>query len=224
MGRVNVLIDLAELTQAMGSLDEDKINKILGEFIASKPDLQDTHKVVEACQQGMAIVGDNYERGEYFLADLIFAGELLSNCVNALKPLLGGDYRGMCGKMVLGTVKGDIHDIGKNIFKNMAEAAGCDVIDLCIDQSPEVFVTAVRENKPQIVGMSGVLTLSIDSMKKTVDSLKAAGLRDGVKVAIGGNAVSEEACRYVGADAWSRNAAESIKICGELASGVTAAN
>jgi methanogenic corrinoid protein MtbC1 len=114
----------------------------------------------------------------------------------------------------LGTVEGDIHDIGKNIFKGMAEAAGFKVVDIGIDQKPGAFVAAVKENKAKIVGLSGVLTLSIDSMKKTIESLTEAGLRAGVKVTIGGNAVNEDACKYVGADAWSRNAAEAVKVCG----------
>jgi methanogenic corrinoid protein MtbC1 len=96
----------------------------------------------------------------------------------------------------------------------MAEAAGFKVVDIGIDQSPEAFVKAARENKPKIVGLSGVLTLSIDSMKRTIQALKDSGLRDSLKVTIGGNAVSPEACAFVGADAWSTNAAEAVKTCG----------
>lgn len=114
--------------------------------------------------------------------------------------------------MVLATVEGDLHDIGKNIFKSMAEAAGFEVYDLGIDTPASLFVEKVKEVKPQIVGMSGVLTLAIDSMKKTVDALTEAGLRDQVKVIIGGNPVTEDACRMVGADAYTNNAAEGVKI------------
>jgi methanogenic corrinoid protein MtbC1 len=212
------MIDVSELKQAVGDLDEDHVKKILDGFIASKPNNADTQKVVEACQQGMSIVGDNYEKGEYFVGDLIFAGELLSECIDALKPLLGSVTSGTRGSVVVGTVEGDIHDIGKNIFKSMVEAAGFSVVDLGIDQSPDAFVSAVKENGSKIVGLSGVLTLSIDSMKKTVEALKAAGLRDAVKIAIGGNAVSSEACEYIGADVWSKNAAEAVKLCGEWVS------
>ena len=208
------MIDTAKLKQTVGELDEGTVNKMLDEFLASKPSGDDAKKVVEACQQGMEVVGNNFEKGEYFVGDLIFAGELLTACIDKLKPLLGSGGGGERGVIVLGTVEGDIHDIGKNIFKGMAEAAGFKVVDIGIDQKAEVFVQAVKENKPKIVGFSGVLTLSIDSMKKTIEAFKGAGLRDGVKVIIGGNAVNPEACAYVGADAWTRNAAEAIKTCG----------
>ena len=126
---------------------------------------------------------------------------------------MGEGATGSRGVIVLGTVEGDIHDIGKNIFKGMSEAAGFTVVDVGIDKPPAVFVDAVKANKPKIIGFSGVLTLSIDSMKRTIEALKAAGLRDGVKIIIGGNAVNAEACTFVGADSWTRNAAEAVKTC-----------
>jgi methanogenic corrinoid protein MtbC1 len=208
------MIDTAKLTQIVGELDEDQVNVLLDQFIASKPGAEDARKVVDACQQGMEIVGSNFEKGDYFVGDLIFAGELLSASIEKLKPFLGSGGAGTKGAIVLGTVEGDIHDIGKNIFKGMAEAAGFTVVDIGIDQPPAAFVKAVKENKPKVVGFSGVLTLSIDSMKRTIEALKEAGLRDGLKITIGGNAVNEEACAYTGADAWSKNAAEAVKICG----------
>jgi len=208
------MIDLAKLKQTVGELDEEKVGKMLDEFLATKPSGEDARKVVDTCQQGMEIVGSNFEKGEYFVGDLIFAGELLTSCIEKLKPLLGSGGTETKGTIVLGTVEGDIHDIGKNIFKGMAEAAGFKVVDLGIDQKPEVFLKAVKENKPKVVGFSGVLTLSIDSMKRTIQAFKDAGVRDGLKVIIGGNAVNEEACKFIGADAWSRNAAEAVKTCG----------
>jgi methanogenic corrinoid protein MtbC1 len=207
------MIDLAKLKQTVGGLDEDSVNNMLNEFLAANPSGDEAKKVVEACQQGMEIVGSNFEKGEYFVGDLIFAGELLTSCINKLKPLLGSGTGGERGVIVLGTVEGDIHDIGKNIFKGMAEAAGFKVVDIGIDQKPEAFVKAIKDNKPKIVGFSGVLTLAIDSMKKTIEAFRAAGL-SGFKVIIGGNAVNPEACSYVGADAWSKNAAEAVKTCG----------
>jgi methylmalonyl-CoA mutase cobalamin-binding domain/chain len=208
------MIDAAELKQIVGELDEDSVNKTLDQFLSSNPSGDDARKMVEACQQGMEIVGNKFESGEYFVGDLIFAGELLTSCIEKLKPLLGAGGSETRGTIVLGTVEGDIHDIGKNIFKGMAEAAGFKVVDVGIDQSPDAFVNAVKENKPNVVGFSGVLTLSIDSMKRTVEALKGAGLRDDVKIIIGGNAVNQEACTHTGADAWSKNAAEAVKTCG----------
>ncbi|MCR4431047.1 MAG: cobalamin-dependent protein [Tepidanaerobacteraceae bacterium] len=207
------MIDLKELTQAVGELDEEKVTEMLTEFVSSKPTEEEAQKVVNACQQGMGIVGDLFEKGEYFVGDLIFAGELLTEAINILKPVIGGQSASKVGTIVLGTVHGDLHDIGKNIFRSMAEAAGFVVHDLGIDQPVENFVEKVREVKPEIVGMSGVLTLAIESMKDTIEGLKKAGLRDGVKIIIGGNPVTKEACEYVGADAFTTNAAEGVKIC-----------
>ena len=208
------MIDLAQLKQTVGELDEDSINKLLDGFVATKPSNEDAQKAVDACQQGMEIVGSNFEKGEYFVGDLIFAGELLTSCIDKLKPFLGSGGSASRGTIVLGTVQGDIHDIGKNIFRGMAEAAGFKVVDIGIDKAPDAFVEAVKANKPKVVGFSGVLTLAIDAMKNTIQAFNDAGIRSDVKIIIGGNAVNEEACKYVGADAWSKNAAEAVKVCG----------
>ncbi|KPU44335.1 methionine synthase [Oxobacter pfennigii] len=207
------MVDLKVLTAAVGELDEEKVLEMLNDFVATKPTEEEAQKVVAACQSGMAIVGDLYEKGEYFVGDLIFAGELLTNAINTLKPVLGNSGSAGVGTIVLGTVAGDLHDIGKNIFKSMSEAAGFNVIDLGIDQPASAFVEKVKEVKPVVVGMSGVLTLALEAMKDTVDALKEAGLRDSVKVIIGGNPVTKEACDQIGADAFTTNAAEGVKIC-----------
>ncbi|TGE37284.1 cobalamin-binding protein [Desulfosporosinus fructosivorans] len=206
-------MNLSLLTQAVGDIDESTILTIINDFVASNPNGEDAQKVVLACQQGMAIVGDLFEKNEYYVGDLIFAGELLSQTIELLKPVLSGVATQKVGSIVIGTVEGDLHDIGKNIFGSMAEAAGFDVYDLGIDVSPNAFVEKVKEVKPQILGMSGVLTLAIDSMKNTVNALNDAGFRDSVKIIIGGNPVSREACEQIGADAFTTNAAEGLKTC-----------
>ncbi|RJE47839.1 MULTISPECIES: cobalamin-dependent protein [unclassified Dehalobacter] len=207
------MIDLKVLTDAVGDLDEDKLMGMLNDFVASKPTEEEAQSVVAACQQGMAKVGELFESGEYFVGDLIFAGELLTQSIDILKPVIGSDNSAKVGKIVMGTVEGDLHDIGKNIFRSMSEAAGFEVFDLGIDQSPSAFIEKVKEVQPDIVGMSGVLTLALEAMKKTVDELKAAGVRDSLKIIIGGNPVTEEASRQIGADAFTTNAAEGVKIC-----------
>ncbi|KPU44339.1 methionine synthase [Oxobacter pfennigii] len=207
------MVDLKVLTASVGELDEDKVLEILNGFVASNLSEEEAQKVVAACQSGMSVVGDLYEKGEYFVGDLIFAGELLTSAINVLKPVLGSDSSTSIGSIVLGTVAGDLHDIGKNIFKSMAEAAGFAVYDLGIDQPASAFVEKIKEVKPIVVGMSGVLTLALEAMKETVDALKEAGLRDSVKVIIGGNPVTKEACEQIGADAFTTNAAEGVKIC-----------
>lgn len=207
------MLDLNALTQAVGDLDEPAVVEMLEAFVATNPGSEEAYSIVGACQQGMAIVGDLFEKNEYFVGDLIFAGELLTKSIDILKPVLGGEDSQKIGSIVVGTVEGDLHDIGKNIFASMIEAAGFEVYDLGIDVPPSAFVEKVKEVKPQIVGMSGVLTLAIDSMKATVDALKEAGVRDNIKIIIGGNPVTEDACKQIGADAFTTNAAEGVKQC-----------
>ncbi|TGE35117.1 cobalamin-binding protein [Desulfosporosinus fructosivorans] len=207
------MINLDNLTTAVGELDENKVLSMLGDFVKTNPSQEDAQKVVAACQGGMAIVGDLFEKKVYFVGDLIFAGDLLNNAIEELKPILGSASRKEVGSIVLGTVEGDLHDIGKNIFRSMAEAAGFKVVDLGIDVPGRVFVDKVKEIKPAIVGMSGVLSLALESMKAIVNALQEAGLRDGIKIIIGGNPVTKEACDQIGADAFTTNAAEGVKIC-----------
>ncbi|AOY74770.1 cobalamin B12-binding domain-containing protein [Clostridium formicaceticum] len=209
----DLAMDLSVLTQAVGDLDEDQVLEMLNEFVETNPSEEDAQKVVNACQRGMAIVGDLFDKGEYFVGDLIFAGELLTSAIETLKPVIGSGSTEKVGKIVLGTVEGDLHDIGKNIFRSMSEAAGFEVYDIGIDQSADAFLEKIKEVKPQIVGMSGVLTLAIDSMKNIIDEMKSQGVRDDVKIIIGGNPVTKEACEHVGADAFTTNAAEGVKIC-----------
>jgi len=207
------MLDLLTLTQAVGELDEEKSLSMLSDFVAGDPTEASAYEALEACQNGMVIVGDLFEKGEYFIGDLIFSGELLTRSVELLKPVIGTTGGREVGKIVLGTVHDDLHDIGKNIFKSMAEAAGFKVYDLGTDVAVEVFVNKVREIQPEIVGLSGVLTLAINSMKDTVDGLVEAGLRDSVMITIGGACASYDAMVVTGADAWSTNAAESVDVC-----------
>jgi methylmalonyl-CoA mutase cobalamin-binding domain/chain len=202
-----------KVAQLIGDLEEEELLEVIEEFVSSSPSEEDSKKILAACQKGMALVGDRFESGEYFVGDLIFAGELLTESIDLLKPVLGNAQTKKIGKIVLATVRGDLHDIGKNIFKTMAEAAGFEVIDLGIDQPEEMFVQKVREENPDIVGMSGILTLSLKSMKDTVEALKSAGLRDSVKIIIGGNPVTKESCEDIGADAFTTNAAAGVKMC-----------
>ena len=209
------MLDFKVLTEAIGELEEETVLDSLNEFVAINPSQEEAQKAVAACQAGMAIVGDMFDTGEYFVGDLIFAGELLTNAMDILKPVLGSSSEKKLGSIVLATVEGDLHDIGKNIFKSMSESAGFEVYDLGIDQSTEDFVEKIKEVNPDFVGMSGVLTLALESMKNTVDGFKEAGLRDSVKVIIGGNPVTKEACEHIGADAFTTNAAEGVKILQE---------
>ncbi|WKY46162.1 cobalamin-dependent protein [Eubacteriaceae bacterium ES2] len=205
------MLDLKVLTEVLGDLEEDQVLDMLKEFAATNPSEAEALEAVGACQAGMGTVGERFENGDYFVGDLIFAGELLTEAINVLKPALGAGASTVIGTILLGTVHGDLHDIGKNIFKSMSEAAGFNVVDIGIDVEIEDFVSKAKEIKPQIIGMSGVLTLALDSMKDTTEALKAAGIES--KIIIGGNPVTKEACENIGADAFTTNAAEGVKIC-----------
>lgn len=198
----------------MGDLDEDTMTEMLNEVMADGG--SQAQSAMDACQKGMDIVGQRFESGEYFVGDLIYAGELMTTAVGMLKDALvtGDGSSGSKTKMLLCTVKDDLHDIGKNIVRSMLEAAGFEVIDLGIDVPAEKVVETVRAENLKIVALSGVLTLAIDSMKKTVDALKAAGLSD-VKVIIGGAPVSEEAMKITGADEWAHSPQKTVSVCQE---------
>lgn len=206
------MADYKKLAELLGELDEEGVLDFVNGMVSSNASSEEGLQAVAACQEGMNIVGDLFEKGEYFVGDLIFAGEILTGTIQALKPILAGQSQTTIGKAVIGTVHGDLHDIGKNIFRNMVEIAGFEVFDLGIDQSPEAFVAKIKEVNPEVVGLSGVLTLALDSMKDTVEAIKAAGLRDSVKIIIGGNPVTKESCEQIGADAFTTNAAEGVRI------------
>lgn len=208
------MLDTEKLREAMGALEEEEVTEILEKVMADGGD--DAAAAMEACQEGMNIVGDLFETGEYFVGDLIYAGELMTQAVGILKPALvgaDGGGAGSVGKMILCTVEGDLHDIGKNIVKAMLEAAGFEVLDLGIDVKPEEIIRCAQEENIRIIALSGVLTLALDSMKKTVENLQEAGLRQDVKVIIGGAPVTEESQSYTGADAWSANPQQTVRIC-----------
>lgn len=211
------MIDYKELAESFGRLDENRIKMLLEDFVASNPSEKEVQDSIVACQKGMAIVGELFEKGEYFVGDLMYGGELMTNAIDVLKPVMGNNISSDKGVIVLGTVAGDLHDIGKNIFKSMVKISGFIVHDLGVDQSEENFVDKIKEIKPNVVGMSGILTISIESMKKTVKLMREEGLRGSVKVIIGGNPATGKSCSYVGADAYTNNAAEGVRICQEWA-------
>lgn len=206
------MLNYDELKQAMGDLDEDKVVEIIDSVMADGG--KEAPQAMAACQEGLAIVGTLFEEKTYFIGDLIFAGELMTDAVNKMRSALvtaTADVKPT--KMILCTVKDDLHDIGKNIVRAFLEAAGFEVLDLGIDTPSETIVdTAVKEDI-HIIALSGVLTLAIDSMKEVVDLFKARGLRDRVKIIVGGNPVNEEVCATIGADAWAHSPQTTVNYC-----------
>jgi trimethylamine corrinoid protein len=174
----------------------------------------DPLKILEACTTAMGNVGKRFESGEYFLPHLMMAGEMLKQISDMVKPLIKEENTAVGkGRVLIGTVKGDIHDIGKNIVTFLLEVNGFEVRDIGVDQPPASFVEAVREFKPAVVGMSGLLTLAFKAMKETVQALQEAGLRDQVKIMIGGAQVTEKVKEYAGADAYGSDAMTGVRLC-----------
>ncbi len=173
----------------------------------------DPAKLLEGCKEAMEIVGKRFEEGEYFLPELIISGEIFSKISGMAKPLLTHEIKTeKLGTIVLGTVVGDVHDLGKNIVTFMLEIAGVEVIDLGVDVPPEKFVEAIRENQPKVVGLSGLLTLAYDAMKETVEAIEAAGLREQVKIIIGGASIDERVRKHTGADVYGGDAMEAVSL------------
>lgn len=209
-------MDFEELAQAMGDLDEDTVVEILNKVMEEGG--AQAGEAMAACQKGMDLVGDQFQAGDYFVGDLIYAGELMTTAVGILKDaLVSSDSGSTKTKMILCTVKDDLHDIGKNIVRSMLEASGFEVLDLGIDVPAEDIVKAAKENDIHIIALSGVLTLAIDSMKATVDAFTAAGMRDQVKIIIGGAPVSEDAMRITGADEFAHDPQKTVRTCKEWA-------
>jgi methanogenic corrinoid protein MtbC1 len=172
--------------------------------------------VLELCREAMDLVGKRFEEGEYFLPELVLAGEMLETIGALAKPLINsvpGEARKSLGKVLIGTVHGDLHDIGKNIVSFMLDINGFEVKDIGIDVPIENFLGAIDEFKPDVVGLSGFLTLAFDSMKETIAAIDREGRRDGLKIMIGGGQIDETVRAYTGADAFGVNAVEAVKLC-----------
>ena len=180
----------------------------------------DPMALLEETKEGMNIVGEKFSSGEYFIPDLVFSGEILKGIVKILEPhLKKGEEAERRGKVVIGTVAGDIHDIGKDLVVFMLDVNGFDVIDLGIDVPIQKFVDSIKESGSTIVGLSGFLTLAYQSMKDTVDAIKKAGLRDGVKIMIGGGQIDEKVRGFTGADAYGKDAMAAVKLANEWIGG-----
>jgi methanogenic corrinoid protein MtbC1 len=161
----------------------------------------------------MEIVGKRFADGEYFIPDLIYSGEILKQITDMVKPKLEEKSEvKRLGKLVLGTVAGDIHDIGLNIVDFMLDVNGFEVHNLGVDAPAQKFIDKIKETEAGIVGLSGFLTLAFDSMKETVDAIKAAGLRDKVKIMIGGGQINETIRKYTGADGYGKDAMETVSL------------
>jgi len=201
---------LEKLNEAIVELDIDSIVGLCESAIDSGVPPYDI--VINGMEKGMETVGQKYEDGEYYLAELIMAGETMKEGMTYLEPHLAASDMEKAGICIVGTVKGDLHDIGKNVFVSLLRAQNYEVIDLGVDISPEQFVEAAREHKPNLIAMSALLTTTMVEMENVVNQLKEAGLREGVKIIIGGAPLSQKFADDIGADAAASDAVEGIRI------------
>ena len=205
------MADLSEIAKSLVEMDIAKTEELTRAAInANIPAQEILNKDVVA---GMQVVGEQFGGGEIFLPELLMAGEAAKAAMKLLRPLLTKQegVTGYTSKMAIGTVQGDVHDIGKNIVLMMLEANGWDVTDLGVDVAPEEFCAAVRENNFQVLGLSALLTGTMPNQRETIEALKAAGLGDKVKVAIGGAMCTQHWADQIGADCYATDAAEAVK-------------
>lgn len=200
-----------ELIQAVVELEEQNsyslVKALLEEGVNPK-------EIIDILRKGVETVGERFNNKEYFLTELVMAGEIFQQSAKILETAMKDETKmsESLGVVVIGTVKGDVHDIGKNIFVTLLQAAGFEVHDLGVDIAAEKFINKVKETKADIVGYSGLLTIALESMKETTEALRSAGLREKVKIIIGGLPVDEMWMKEAGADAYTDNAFKGVKI------------
>jgi methanogenic corrinoid protein MtbC1 len=199
-----------DLVNMLADLKEQEVIKIVKDRLGAG---EDPFKIMEDARKGMEIVGNRFASSEYFIPDLVYSGEILKSVTELVKPKLTKTTESKkLGKIVFGTVAGDIHDIGKNIVVFMLDVNGFEVHDLGVDVPVQKFVDKIKETGAPIVGLSGFLALAFDSMKETVEAIKAAGLRDKVRVMVGGGQITEEIKKYTGADAYGKDAMTGVTL------------
>lgn len=208
------MADLSAITQAVISGDGDQVTRLVQSAISENKTPKDI--LNEGLIKGMDTVGERMQDGEMFIPEVLMSAKAMSAAVAILKPLLGEGETTEYGKVVIGTVKGDLHDIGKNLVSMMLESAGFEITDLGVDVSPEQFVQAVKEHQAQVVGLSALLTTTMPMMQATIDALTESGLRSQVKVVIGGAPVTQKFADEIGADGYAPDAGSASKLAKQL--------
>lgn len=199
------------LSSALAELEDDKVRELVEEHLAAG---MAPLVIVQKLQEGMQEVGVRFETGDYFLSELIMCGEAMSSAMTILEPHLKGEHSEYKGNIVIGTVRGDVHDLGKNIVAMLLKGAGYNVIDLGVDVPTEKFIEAIMEHKAPLVCMSVLLTSCQESMKDVITAIKASGLS--TKILIGGNYIDEIVKNYVGADYFATMASEGVNVAGQI--------
>jgi methanogenic corrinoid protein MtbC1 len=199
-----------DLKDALVELREDDALRITDDLLASGAD---PLSIVAQCKEAMDVIGQRFANGEAFIPELVMAGEIMHAISDKVKPhLTAAAAEERAGTVVLCTVKGDIHDIGKDIVGTMLDIGGFEVVDLGVDVPVDTVVDKVREVHPQVLGLSGLLTVAFDSMRATVAAIDAAGLHQGLKIMVGGAPVNEDVRAYTGADGWAKDAVGAVDL------------
>ena len=206
-----------QLVQLIADMEEEQAVALIKQMLDQGAD---PVGILEDCRMAMSVVGQRFEAGEYFIPELILAGEILKSISAEVKPRIVHAADAKQGaRVLLGTVKGDIHDIGKDIVNFMLDVNGFQVTDLGVDVPIATFVEKIKELQPPVVALSGFLTLAYTSMKDTVDAIEAAGLRDQVKIMVGGGTIDQQVCDYVKADAFGKDAMAAVVLAKQWTGG-----
>ena len=206
---------LSKIASELYSGEDENVAKLVQQALDEGLPVEEI--LADALIAGMDEVGADFKAGDLFVPEVLVAARAMSAGMAVLRPLLAESNVSSAGKYVIGTVKGDLHDIGKNLVKMMLEGAGFETVDLGIDVEPEAFVEAVREHRPNLVGMSALLTTTMVNMKTTIEALEEAGLREGLKIMVGGAPVTEAFAKEIGADAYAPDAASAVDMARSLA-------
>jgi len=205
----------SHLTKNLIELERDQVLSEVKERLNKG---EDPMKIFKECKEGMELIGERYKNKEYFLAELMLSGDLFREAMELIEPHLGekkteGDIK---GKIILLTIQGDIHDLGKNILATLLKLEGFKIYDLGVDVDPDIIVEKVREIQPDFLGFSALLTITFDPMKKVIDKLEEAGLRDRLKIMVGGGITTKLVKDYIGADFQTIDAMEGVQYCLEI--------
>lgn len=211
---------MSEFTKKIVELEEAAVEALLNKKMENK---EDPLKIMDEVRDATKQIGDKFQNKEYFLPDLIMSGEILRSVFEKISPLLKEQQKSDVkkGKVLLGTVAGDIHDIGKDVVKFMLDANGFEVLDLGVDVPSDRFIEKIKEFQPQVLALSGFLTLAFDSMKEIIQRINDDGIRDSIKVMIGGGTVDESIVEYVKADAYGASAIDAVNLAKKWTEGGT---
>jgi len=198
------------LCQAIADLQEEEVLRHIREGMNAG---DDRLQMLEACRRGMMLVGKRFQEGEYYISELVYAGGIFEQVARLIQPERLATEQVSLGKVVIGTVKGDIHDIGKNLVTGLMRAANFEVLDLGVDVAPERFVQALQETDATILALSALLTTSFPAMKETVQAVVESGLRPRVRIMIGGGPTTSRVQQFCGADAWGATAQAAVETC-----------